>query len=502
MKEKIAIRFVIQSLIQLSSAISSYFILRNLEVSLFGIQGSVLTTISFFSVVFYIGIDIVYLQYSDDEHFDDMFSSFFLIKTGLAFLNFVPLIIYMLIGNFAYTDYFIIMIIATLFLRYGDLFCLHLRSKLKIIKGEIVEFASGFGLSLFRLIFAFNINSFENPLLVLGLITFFFYFLKLVLSLFMARKDFRFSKPNFTHTKNLIKATLPLTFSTMIIILTDNIGNFIINLSYSSEEFAYYYAINSYIIVLLTGLSLSVASIYQIYYTKWLNRNENDKIENFTFMIEKYSTILYLLIIIGVFIVGELFLQVLLPNYLPGLRYLYILCFLPLLSGVNRPYVKLLYAARKQKLLAKYYIFSRLGYLLVVLALIPPSIGNVSLFGLGAIGMSFLQIGINAIDYVFYRKFCKTHLNVKYNWDFIKILILGLIPILFHQLVLKHLISFDSSPWIGVVINFIIASGIFLGVLVLSKRITLKDYKLVKQLVNIKNYKASLNEEFQDKEKK
>jgi len=496
MKEKIATRLIIQALIQITSAISSYFLLRNLAVVTFGIQGSVLTAINLFSVIYFIGIDIVYLQYSSEPNFKNYFTDYFLIKSVLVLISFIPLIIYVIVMDFSYNGYFFVMIIATLFLRFGDLFCLNLRANLKVMKGEIVEFLSGFGLSIARLIIALQLDKISNPLMVLGLFTLFFYFLKFVTSIIISKNDFYFSKIDKSRIINLFKDTLPLTFSTMIIILTDNLGNFIIDLSYSYEDFAQYYAINSYIIVLMTSISMSIAGIYQVYYSKWIAEKKETEISNFTILIEKYTAILYLLIVIGCYIAGKIFMELLLPNYLPGLIYLYILCFLPLFSGVNRPYIKLLYAARKQKLMAKYYTISRLMYLLIAILLIPKSIGSLPLLGLGAVGMSFIQIGINICDYIFYRYYCKVHLNIKYNKNFLLILGMALTCIFLFQIILKNVIFFESYAFIDIGIKLLIISILFFGALIFSKQITIKDYKIFRELLTIKNYKASINEEF------
>ncbi|WP_457556956.1 hypothetical protein [Candidatus Harpocratesius sp.] len=499
MKEKIATRIIIQGIIQIVSALSYYFLLKNLAVEYIGIQGTVTTAINLFSAVYFIGIDIIYIQYNNETDFKSYFSNFLAIKLTLLALNFVPLIFYVVFFGSPDNIYFFIMIIATIFLRIADTFCLNLRANLKIIKGEIIEFISSLALSITRLIIALFAARFSNPLLILGLSTLFFYGLKLISSIIISRSDLHFTKIEKHRIKELMKATLPLIFSNVIIFLTDNLGNFIISLSKSTVEFGYFFAINSYIIVILTSITLSLAVIYQAYYSKWISQNRKTEIIDFSFIMEKYTAIFYMLIIIVVNIGGRLLLELFLPQYLPGLKYLYILSFLPFLSGVNRPYIKLLYAGRQQKLIAKYYSFTRVIYLIFLFMLIPENIGSISLFGFGAIGVCYLQVGINIIDYFAYRYYCYKIFKIPVNFNIPLIFGLGLFVIgIYRVLILNlHLISIEGTTFTMVLISFLILLQ-FALFLILFKQITLRDYRIFKDLISFKNYKTSLIVEFRN----
>ncbi|RLI65194.1 MAG: hypothetical protein DRO88_05290, partial [Promethearchaeia archaeon] len=207
MKEKIATRIIIQGIIQVVSALSYYFLLKNLAVEYIGIQGTVATAINLFSAIYFIGIDVVYLQYNNENDFKDYFSNYMIIKLFLLLLNFVPLVFYVIFFGSPDNVYFFIMIIATIFLRIADTFCLNLRANLKIIKGEIIEFISTLMLSITRLIIALFASRFTNPLLILGLTTLFFYLLKLISSFLISKPDLSFTKPQKERIFTLLKAT-------------------------------------------------------------------------------------------------------------------------------------------------------------------------------------------------------------------------------------------------------------------------------------------------------
>ncbi|MCF2141366.1 MAG: hypothetical protein K9W44_15010 [Candidatus Lokiarchaeota archaeon] len=497
MKEKIATRIIIQGIIQIVSALSYYFLLKNLAVEYIGIQGTVASAINLFSAIYFIGIDIVYIQYNNEPDFKDYFSNYLAIKLGLLILNFIPLIFYVIFFGSPDNVYFFIMIAATIFLRIADTFCLNLRANLKIIKGEIIEFISSLALSITRLIIALSAARFSNPLLILGLSSLFFYLLKFISSIVISKSELSFSKLEKEKIKILIKATVPLIFSTFIIFLTDNLGNFIISLSKSTVEFGYFFAINSYIIVIITSITLSLAVIFQAYYSKWLKHDRIADIQDFSFIMEKYTAIFYLLVIIVVNISGRLLMELFLPQYLPGLKYLYILSFLPLLSGINRPYIKLLYAGRQQKLMAKYYSITRIVYFLFLFIFIPENIGSISLLGFSAIGVCYLQILINIIDYFAYRYFCYKIFKIPMNYNIPLIFLLGIFVIGIYRLFVFQLNWIIVENTISIIITTLVILILYAVLLIFFKQITIRDYRIFKDLITIKNYKLSMISEFE-----
>jgi O-antigen/teichoic acid export membrane protein len=499
MKEKVATRIIIQLFIQILSALASYFLLKNLTVEIIGIQGDVATTIKVFSVIYFVGLDIIYVQRSGDDNFSELFSNYLIVKLGLLLLSVLPLIFYIFIIGFFYLKYFFLMLIATMLLRIGDLYCLNLRAKTKIMKGEIIEFVSSLGLALVKLIISIQIDKYSDPLIILAWITLIFYGLKLLLSIVISKQEVKYAKLDKKKIYSLIKDTLPIVFSTMIIFLTDNLGVFIISISYNYEEFGYFYGINSYIIILITSITLSLAIIYQTYYSIWLNQDQTKKIKKFTQLMEKYNGILYFMIITITFVLGESILVRFLPAYLPGLKYLYILIFVPLIAGINRPFVKLLYAGKKQKLLAKYFTISRCIYLLFMVVLIPPNIGNIKLGGFSAIGVCFLQVLINLIDYIVYRYYTKKYFNLKYNYNMIFIFFASIIVGLTGYFIFSTNIFSFNSKLLELSIKVISLGILFLIILIIFNQITIDDYLYLRELLRFKNYKRSLNEEFSTK---
>lgn len=465
-----------------------------------GIYAFIISLIHFGSLFADLGLTAIYYQYSSKDNFSACFSAYFTLKIVLIALNIgftLFLVTLFQLWREDFIIYIIIYFLAWITFQVSDIVCRHLIALNKIFKNIIPKFLIELGLNLSIIYLAINITIISDPLLFITTTSLVFYALLLLLVIIVSKNEIVMRKPDYLIIKQYLKDTKPLILSSILFISITYIGNIILFFSFGEVALAYFsivkYNINSFLLM----ISLSISDIYQILYSKWF-RDENHKfIETLTHKIERYSSILYVTIIIIAYINGELIFTIFFPNYVNSLPIVYILVFEPFLLGVSYPYGSQLTSGGKQKSKARLDCINY-GFLILLLFIFIPQSSQVFFgLGLGSIGYSAAVVLSVIITAIGYRILSKKLFNISSQKKIMLHLILA-IPIIIlgiwlNELVLRNVIY---NPIILLIVSSLIILSIYMVELILCKQLVREDLKLIKKMFNMKNYIKSLREEF------
>lgn len=501
MKEKFVISIISQFTIQLSTAISNYFLILFLDVDLMGIWALANSIVNLSLMFIDLGLTSIHYQYAEKKNFDEYFGSFLVIKIFLILINiFLSLILLIIFGLWG-TEYLIIIIlllISNLIFSTLNIFITHLRGKLKVFKVEIPSFFISISQSIAKLYIIFNISVIINPLFWICIILIFFNILYAAIIAFIGFNEFKLKKPNKLYLFEYLKDTKPLMIFTILSVITTNLGNIILGHSFDNETLAYFYIVSGYILPMISIITSSLISLCTPLYSVYLAENDFASIKKIVQTTEKYVSIIILCIIILIFLIGDKIFLIFLPNYLKSLPILYILIFYSYLEGINRNYAILLISSKKQKLSAYISIFLTTFRLLLFFILIPKTFLSFEMLGLGTLGYILALIIPLIIFTVVIRVLNKKFFNLNLQKKLLLHAPIAFITILSMLLMKNYFLeNLIQSDVILIIILAALALPIFIILLFISKNLTKKDIQFFFELLKISRYKKSMKDEFQ-----
>jgi len=500
MKEKFTISIISQLFLKIFSIISTYFFVLYLDVELIGIWALLNSVISLGFIFTDLGLVIIHYQYSEKKDFDDYFGTFFLMKCFLMVINIgVSLSLITMIGLWSsiYINILLLLLCTNVITSLLNIFIIHLRAKLKVIKVEISVFIITVCQNIAQLYIALNIEYIADPLLWLSFAMVIFSILYVILIFIISKNDFKLSKPKKSYMISYLKDIKPLAIFSILSIITANLGNVLLDYSFDHETLAYFYLVNGYILPILGIISTSMISICLPLFSQAFASNDISSIEKTVHKIEKYSSILILSIIIVVFLVGELIFSLILPTYMNSLPILYVLLFFVYLGTISRNYGLVLISNKMQKLSANLSIFNTTLKLILIVLLIPNNLFGFKMLGFGSFGYAFAILIPGIITAFHIRYFVKKKCGIKPQKQIIIHLILAffsfLIVFFLKTYIFEELIL---NQYFLIIILIILSIGIFIGCLFIFKIIKKDDIIFLLQLLKLKNYTKSMKEEF------
>jgi len=314
--------------------------------------------------------------------------------------------------------------------------------------------------------------------------------------LLLSKGEYKFKKLNPTLMKKFYLDTRPIIFATVITVFYTNFKMVLIGLTFGPEALAYYNFIDAHILAFLLLITSAINPLYLSVYSKKFSQNKKDEIQTMANLIEKYSSLLFLFIMIFVFLNAELLFAFFLPNYMPSVYILYLLIFIPYIASINRPYSMLFVPGKKQKFTSKYGVIKVMILLLIIIVVVPTEIFSIKMLGLGVIGLCVIELLKWISDIIVYRYTVNKFFAIK-SYKKIYIHILVMINVLFITYMVKEfiLINIFEHPILIISACTIISLGLFLLELILLKEIQRSDVRFVLSLLKIKTYKDSLIQE-------
>ncbi|MHA1413857.1 MAG: hypothetical protein ACTSO4_14715 [Promethearchaeota archaeon] len=507
MKEK----FIFSLFTNLSSnvliLISTYLLALNLNVNLLGIWVLLNSVVNLGFMFLDVGFDLLYYQYSGKKDVSEYIGTYFFLKIFLVIFNIITaFIIAVLIAMTLPTIqswinefliYFSLLLISKILYSINNIFLVLLKGKIKVFKSNIPTFLNLIGKSLAILYLALNLATIPNPILFICISNLIFDALSLILVVVFSKNEFKINKPKKKLISLYLRDSKYLILSSIVMVISNNLGNILVDYFFGHETLAYFGLINTYIIPTLLLISGSFITIYTPLFSQYLEKNDYNSINFILYKIEKYLSIIYLIFIIIVFLNAKLIFSIALPNYLNSVFILYFLIFLPYIIGIARHYPYLLIAGKKQDLSANINSLRSFLTIILMLIFIPNQLFSIPLLGWGIYGYALAQIIPyiiwNYINRYYSFKYYRIHFQKKLILHALLAAIAIIICFPIKEFILKPIII---NPFLQLIISLLVSVMVFLTLLFIFKQLNKEDLRFFKELFILKNYTFSLKEEF------
>ena len=500
MKEKFAISIISQLSSNILQLFAFYLLFLNLDVATLGIWAFLTSIINLGFLFVNIGLDSIHYQYSGKKESSENFGTFFLIKIVLILINVVITFILMLCLQLWGGIFFIMLLfllIDKIIIQISQIFLVNLKTKIKIFKAELPSFFITLAKSLSIIYLLFNLSHFSEPLLYLCISNFIFDSIFIILILFLSKNDFKINKPKKDLAIKYIIDVKPLLMYSVLTVIAANLGHLILDYSFGHETLGYVSLVSAYIMPILFIISGSMVSVYLTLFSKYFEKGDMYSIKRLIQKIEKFSSIIFLSIILIVLLNGELIISIILPKYMNSVPILYIMIFIPYFIGISQPHANTFIAGKKQNVNAFINSLTRIFIILLMIFLIPTSFMFFQTLGLGALGYALSQ----TIPWIFWCLMCRYYSYKNFQIESNKNLLLHVVIAIFSLLIgFISKILFQNSilndQIFLLIFSSLIVIGTFIGSLFYFKELKREDIKFLLQIIKPQSYITSLKEEF------
>lgn len=480
--------------------ISNYFMALKFGPEVLGEWVFINSAINLGFMFIAVGIDQIHYQYSVKKSLSNIFGAYLFIKVLLLTSNVAITLIIISILNLWNSPYILLLLLLlfskTIF-QFGNIFILNFKSNMKIFKAEIPMIFSYFSKSIIKIYIALNISSIPAPLLYICISYFIFDIIYLIIIFLFSKKEFKINKPEKQVILNYLKDARPLIIQSIFSVIATNIGNLLLAFSFGHEYLSYFSLVHVYLIPSLIMITRSLYNVYLALFSRYYENNDLKSIKDTIYLIEKYSSILFLFIILVVFLNGRYLFLLLLPNYIDSVPILYIMIFIPFIYGTTRPYFSQLISGKKQ---GKYAQISIITNFLIIFSIFLSVFVNFILYQkalLDILGYTLSTTLPWILWAVLSRWYCKKYYDIKTKNTIFSHLLISFLIFLISFSFKEYILSFFfQSLFIINLISFLLILGLFFGFLFLFKQLKKEDVKFILQLLNYKNYLKSMREEF------
>ena len=497
MKEKFFISIISQFSSKIIYIFTYYLLFLNLDINHLGTWIFLTSVINLGFLFLDKGLlDTVHFQYSGKSDLSEYFGSFFMLKIIFLCIN---LVITILIIIFLHVEELLIvsfLIFDILLFNIILIFVSNLQSKIKTYKSEIPSLVFQVGKCISILFLIINLQQISSPILYLCISNFIFDIFFLLVIIIISKKDFKINKPRKEFILNYVKDIKPFLFSSIVSVLASNLGIIILKFTLGNVIIGYVGFVSNYIIPILLSITYSMASVYFPLFSIYFKENNINSIKNISQRIERYSSILYLTIIIIVLSNGDLIFSIFFPKYMNSLSILYIMIFIPYFMGITQPYSYIFISGKKQKINVLINSINSLLIILMMVIFIPNNFFGFQALGLGAIGYSLAQ----TIPWIFWSIFCYL-LCYKYFKIYSQKKMLLHLPLAILSLLISigiknfFLLNIFQNPLLLLIASSIIIVMIFYFFLFLFNILKKEDIILIKQMFELRTHIDSMKQE-------
>ncbi len=498
MKEQFAVTVIVQYFLKFFSFVVSYIKLQILTVSSFASIAFAFTWCAFFTFFLDLGMDISFFYYYDREDKNETYSSYLVIKLILLACNYALPFILLLSLNFdpLLRTLIFITLVSSIFENITLIFIRKLQRDLKIIRIEIVNLVFGVFLNVLTLLVLYNITLLENPLVWLVLINIIKAVPNTVVVGIMVFRTFHPKNPSKKLIKDYFVYAKPFIIQIIISILANQIGGFLLGLT-NIEDLAYYYVVENLFIQVLLLAAGAPAPIFASKFATYFSENNYEAIQELSNRWERFSSMIFFGLTVIFIISADLIFEIVLPKYIQSAIYLQLLVFLPYIASIGLPYSQYLTYSGHLKISANLANVINILFLVLQILVIPNNIGQISLLGLGAIGLCVIRIFVTVLSFALYIFYAKKLFNIKASLfhDFIHI-ILGVIALLIGFALRIFMFSkiFDNLL-IVLVLSAGSVAGIYFFALIITKEFRKSDLDLIKSLMRPSSYFRAYRDE-------
>ena len=270
MREKFTYRILTSISLHAINLFVNYLLVLRLDKDLLGIIAFSTSLIILLSLFRDLGMGYIYIQKNAEKNYKELFSIFFLLKTLLIIGNFIPVFIVIFLLNFEplVFNFLILKAISELITLFSTPWLVNLEGRIKLMKKSTISFIVSISKDMLILLVVINLETIQNPLVLMGFIYISVSILQLLLLLFFSRGEYHFNKINRDVMIEFLKATKPLILFSIVNLILTNLGRVLLDTSFSHEALADYYFVETIVISSLFLISGQIHDTLSTYFPK------------------------------------------------------------------------------------------------------------------------------------------------------------------------------------------------------------------------------------------
>ncbi len=394
---KSALVFINNVLGALIGYIAMFFIIRYMGKETLGIVAFAISFVGLFSFISKLGFDNTHIKrISGGDDLGKCNGTYLVIKLTLTAAMVITVLFSIWIWKYVlghgfetqtHENAIYLSLIYWTFFSLMYIFISTFNGRREIAKSQLIIFTNNFVRSTLTIIFAFlslGVLAIMNAY-VAGV------FLAFLLGMFMFRR-LPVSMPDMEHIMQYVKFALPLSISSSAIVIASNTDVVMIQWFWSALDVADYYAAKR-IGMMLTMLSISIATVLMPSLSDMHSRGERKNIKDTTMKAERYISMITFPLVFFIIVFPDkvitIFLSESMRSAAPTMQ---VLTLFYALIVLNSPYNSQLLAIGKSGILGKVGIMRAIINIGLNLIFIPVSFMGMRLLGLGAFGAALATL--------------------------------------------------------------------------------------------------------------
>ena len=305
-------------------------------------------------------------------------------------------------------------------------------------------------------------------------------------SLLLFRKH-PIKKPSKEYFKSYSRFAMPLIFASVSAVIMTNIDKVLIQLFWASEEVGYYFAslrICEFIVLAGTSMGLLLFPTISEYHSK----KSVASIKNVLHLSERYISMLTFPMVMGLIALAGPSAYILLSSsFSPSISVFRILPFFALLYALSIPFNAQFLGMGKPKLARNRVLIMICFNVILNIILIPKDIQSlgIKLFGLGASGAAIATVVSYLVGLIYCRYFSWRLIKFKFNFRILLHLFAATImAVILYWIDVSGVVPIER--WYELFVVGVLGLGIYIGILIILREFTRKDFNFIMDTLNIK----------------
>lgn len=314
-------------------------------------------------------------------------------------------------------------------------------------------------------------------------------------------RGYPIKKPSFNYFKDYSKFAFPLIIVVASATIMTNIDKVLIQLFWSAADVGYYFSAFRLSILIVMFAEAIGLLLFPTFSTMHIN-DDIVGIRRLTSQSERYLSMIVFPMVVGMVILAEPAVRILLSGWMDVVPILQILTFFVLLDALTRPYASQFIGINRPKIVRNRVIIMVCCNVFLNIVLIPKDIQmlGLNLAGLGARGAAIATVLSYGVSLVYSRimawKLTKTKGNPRV---LIHALAAGIMAAILYFILYNLNMIGLITRWYHLVVFSFLGLGIYLGVLLLLREFTKKDFDFFIEVLNIKKMIQYIKDEIRGK---
>jgi len=294
-------------------------------------------------------------------------------------------------------------------------------------------------------------------------------------------------KPSKEYFKEYSRFAIPLIAASVSAAIMTNIDKVLIQLFWTAEEVGYYFAsfrICGFIVV--AGASIGTLLFPTI--SNFHAKKDVTSIKNILHLSERYISMLTFPMVVGVIALAEPAVYILLSDsFYPAVTVFRVLPFFALLYALSIPYTSQFLGMGRPKLARNRILIMVFLNIFLNIILIPKDIQllGVKLFGLGATGAAIATVVSYSMGLIYCRFVTWKLIKLKFNFRILlHLFAASIMGTILYWIDISNIIPIER--WYELLAVGFLGLGIYIGILIILREFTRKDFNFIIDTLNIK----------------